>query len=247
MTGLVVLGAVLLVLAAIAVHDRLQKSAHDRLELPGPRTLPLLVRGARRAAPAVHRHGERRGAPLQPRPAPLDLRVGEEGEQLLRVRDRQRPREGDGLRRRPSLRVPAPLASVPGEEEYDPGHPCPPRRSSAGRADAATRSGRRASSNTSAMSYGSLSHAAVEAINRGVALAGAMQNTGEGASPTSTGRAGTSSGRSAPATSAAGTRTAASRWSASSRTSRARRCAPSRSSSRRGPSRGSAASFRPRR
>jgi glutamate synthase domain-containing protein 2 len=34
--------------------------------------------------------------------------------------------------------------------------------------------------NTSAMSYGSLSGPAVEAINRGVALAGAMQNTGEG-------------------------------------------------------------------
>ena len=34
--------------------------------------------------------------------------------------------------------------------------------------------------NTTAMSYGSLSPAAVEAINRGVALAGAMQNTGEG-------------------------------------------------------------------
>ncbi|MBA3539160.1 MAG: FMN-binding glutamate synthase family protein, partial [Deltaproteobacteria bacterium] len=34
--------------------------------------------------------------------------------------------------------------------------------------------------NTSAMSYGSLSSAAVEAINRGATLAGAMQNTGEG-------------------------------------------------------------------
>ncbi|MBL0213110.1 MAG: FMN-binding glutamate synthase family protein [Myxococcales bacterium] len=34
--------------------------------------------------------------------------------------------------------------------------------------------------NTSAMSYGSLSPAAVEAINRGVALSGALQNTGEG-------------------------------------------------------------------
>jgi glutamate synthase domain-containing protein 2 len=34
--------------------------------------------------------------------------------------------------------------------------------------------------NTSAMSYGSLSGRAVEAINRGVALAGALQNTGEG-------------------------------------------------------------------
>jgi glutamate synthase domain-containing protein 2 len=34
--------------------------------------------------------------------------------------------------------------------------------------------------NASAMSYGSLSPAAVEAINRGVALVGALQNTGEG-------------------------------------------------------------------
>ncbi|MCK6573842.1 FMN-binding glutamate synthase family protein [Myxococcota bacterium] len=34
--------------------------------------------------------------------------------------------------------------------------------------------------NTSAMSYGSLSATAVEAINRGVKLAGALQNTGEG-------------------------------------------------------------------
>ncbi len=34
--------------------------------------------------------------------------------------------------------------------------------------------------NTSAMSFGSLSGAAVEAINRGVALCGALQNTGEG-------------------------------------------------------------------
>lgn len=34
--------------------------------------------------------------------------------------------------------------------------------------------------NTSAMSFGSLSAAAVEAVNRGVKLAGAMQNTGEG-------------------------------------------------------------------
>ena len=34
--------------------------------------------------------------------------------------------------------------------------------------------------NTSAMSYGSLSPRAIEAINRGVKIAGAMQNTGEG-------------------------------------------------------------------
>ncbi len=34
--------------------------------------------------------------------------------------------------------------------------------------------------NISAMSFGSLSHTAIEALNRGAAMAGAMQNTGEG-------------------------------------------------------------------
>lgn len=34
--------------------------------------------------------------------------------------------------------------------------------------------------NTSAMSYGSLSHAAIEALNRGCAIAGCLHNTGEG-------------------------------------------------------------------
>jgi glutamate synthase (ferredoxin) len=68
----------------------------------------------------------------------------------------------------------------PGERGYDPSYRCPPakilgayrRRSKAFRPTSIV--------NTSAMSYGSLSSAAVEAINRGVAIAGAMQNTGEG-------------------------------------------------------------------
>ncbi len=34
--------------------------------------------------------------------------------------------------------------------------------------------------NTSALSFGSLSGAAIEAINRGATLAGCLQNTGEG-------------------------------------------------------------------
>jgi glutamate synthase domain-containing protein 2 len=41
------------------------------------------------------------------------------------------------------------------------------------------------------MSFGSLSARAVEAINRGVKLAGAMQNTGRAASRSTTGRAAT--------------------------------------------------------
>jgi glutamate synthase (ferredoxin) len=68
----------------------------------------------------------------------------------------------------------------PGDPGYDPGYACPPakllggfrRRTKAFRPSSIV--------NTSAMSYGSLSTAAIEAINRGVAIAGAMQNTGEG-------------------------------------------------------------------
>jgi glutamate synthase domain-containing protein 2 len=68
----------------------------------------------------------------------------------------------------------------PGELGFDPHFPVPCARvlgAARGRAKAF-----RPTSivNTSAMSYGSLSGPAVEAINRGVAIAGAMQNTGEG-------------------------------------------------------------------
>ncbi len=67
-----------------------------------------------------------------------------------------------------------------GEPGYDGSFPCPGakvlggfrKRKHAFRATSIV--------NTSAMSYGSLSRAAVESINRGVALCGAMQNTGEG-------------------------------------------------------------------
>ena len=68
----------------------------------------------------------------------------------------------------------------PGEPGHDPAHPVPAARILGGYR------GRRLAFrpgsivNTSAMSYGSLSSAAVEAINRGVAIAGALQNTGEG-------------------------------------------------------------------
>lgn len=67
-----------------------------------------------------------------------------------------------------------------GEPGYDPKYACPPAKvlgAYRGRKKA-FRPG--SIINSSAMSYGSLSGAAVEAINRGAALAGAMQNTGEG-------------------------------------------------------------------
>ncbi|MBX3185148.1 MAG: FMN-binding glutamate synthase family protein [Polyangiaceae bacterium] len=68
----------------------------------------------------------------------------------------------------------------PGEPAFDPTYSCPSAKVLGGFRK--RKHAFRPSSiiNTSAMSYGSLSHAAVEAINRGVALASAMQNTGEG-------------------------------------------------------------------
>lgn len=67
-----------------------------------------------------------------------------------------------------------------GEPGYDPTYACPPAKVLGG--FRGRRKAFRPASivNTSAMSFGSLSSAAVEAINRGVAIASAMQNTGEG-------------------------------------------------------------------
>jgi len=71
-------------------------------------------------------------------------------------------------------------APTPASPHYDKEYKCP-----AGKVLGAYRQRKHAFRpgsivNTSAMSYGSLSRNAVEAINRGVALAGAWQNTGEG-------------------------------------------------------------------
>jgi glutamate synthase (ferredoxin) len=74
-----------------------------------------------------------------------------------------------------------PLPSVhAGEPGYDASYRCPAAKVLGGfrRRKGAFRPA--SIVNTSAMSYGSLSTAAIEAINRGVAIAGAMQNTGEG-------------------------------------------------------------------
>jgi glutamate synthase domain-containing protein 2 len=73
--------------------------------------------------------------------------------------------------------VHAPHAGEPGWDER---HPCPSAKVLGGFRKRAKAFRPTSIVNTSAMSYGSLSHAAVEAINRGVAIAGAMQNTGEG-------------------------------------------------------------------
>src|SRR6476620_9303995 len=67
-----------------------------------------------------------------------------------------------------------------GEPGYDPAYPLPALRVLGGYRGRKHAFRPRSLVNTSAMSYGSLSGAAVEAINRGVALCGALQNTGEG-------------------------------------------------------------------
>jgi glutamate synthase (ferredoxin) len=68
----------------------------------------------------------------------------------------------------------------PGEPGYDPKHVVPCVRVLGGFRNRKHAFRPMSIVNTSAMSYGSLSSAAVEAINRGVAIAGALQNTGEG-------------------------------------------------------------------
>jgi glutamate synthase (ferredoxin) len=67
-----------------------------------------------------------------------------------------------------------------GEPGYDPSYRCPPAKVLGAHRKRAKAFRPGSIVNTSAMSYGSLSTAAIEAINRGVALCGAMQNTGEG-------------------------------------------------------------------
>lgn len=71
-------------------------------------------------------------------------------------------------------------APHPGEPGYQPQFPLPCLRVLGGARGRKHAFRPTSIINTSAMSYGSLSPPAVEAINRGVALAGALQNTGEG-------------------------------------------------------------------
>src|SRR5579883_766170 len=71
-------------------------------------------------------------------------------------------------------------APVKGEPGYDPLYRVPCARVLGGYRKRRKAFRPQSIVNTSAMSYGALSSAAVEAINRGVQIAGAWQNTGEG-------------------------------------------------------------------
>ena len=76
--------------AGVAAHDLMQRRARDPAQLPGRRAPAATCSSVRPRAAPVHRHRQRRGAAVQPRPAPLDLRVGEAQRTLLRLRHRQR-------------------------------------------------------------------------------------------------------------------------------------------------------------
>ncbi|MEZ4867962.1 MAG: FMN-binding glutamate synthase family protein [Caldilineaceae bacterium] len=68
----------------------------------------------------------------------------------------------------------------PSDPAYDPAHPIPCAKIIGHHRQRAQKFRPASVVNISAMSYGSLSWAAIEAINRGCQLAGCMQNTGEG-------------------------------------------------------------------
>ena len=72
------------------------------------------------------------------------------------------------------------IEAVEGDDDYDPQHTIPCAKILGGHRNRPHAFRPQSIINTSAMSFGSLSSVAVEAINRGVNLAGAMQNTGEG-------------------------------------------------------------------
>ncbi len=171
-----VVGGVGLAVGVVAARDLMQKKhalmrnypviAHARywLETIGPELRQYIVTG------------QRRGAAVQPRPALLDLRLVEAGEQLLRLRHRQRHRAHAGLRDHQAPHVRR-LAAARPRREGRPAQRQGARWSARGRAKAF-----RPDSliNISGMSFGSMSGNAIQALNSGAKLAGCMHNTGEG-------------------------------------------------------------------
>lgn len=178
-TGIVVLGVVLLVLLAVAVRDRLQK-AHTIVS-----NFPLVGR--------FRYWFEELGGPLrqyivtgndEERPFSRDQRrwiyasAKKENSYFGFGTDNDLEQStGYVVVRHSAFPLPSP---APGEAGYDPMHSLPPAKVLGG--FRGRRHAFRPASlvNVSGMSYGALSGAAVEAINRGAALAGAMQSTGEG-------------------------------------------------------------------
>ena len=149
-------------------------------ELPDHRALPLPARGRRARAAPVHRRRQRRREAVQPRSAAVDLHGGEAAEHLLRVRHRQRPRGLAGLPDHQAVVVPVAgsrTSAIPG---FDADFQLPAAKVFGGARGRAKAFRAPSVVNISSMSYGSLGAKAIESLNRGAALAGCCQGTGEG-------------------------------------------------------------------
>lgn len=179
MPWLIAIAVILLILLAVAVRDLLQKRhsilrnfpliGHGRylLEELGPKLRQYIVAGNN-----------------EERPFSRDQRSW-----VYRSADRENNYFGFGtdndLELTPNYLIikqsTFPLTDThPGEPGYDPGYRIPCAKVLGEWRDREKKFRPESIINVSAMSYGSLSSAAVEAINRGVKLCGCMQNTGEG-------------------------------------------------------------------
>ena len=120
------------------------------------------------------------GEAVQPRSAPVDLHGGEAAEHLLRVRHRQRPRGLARLSHHQAVVVPV-AGTAPGRSGISTRQFRLPAAKVFGGARGRAHAFRLPSVvNISSMSYGSLGAKAIESLNRGAALAGCFQGTGEG-------------------------------------------------------------------
>ncbi|MEZ4394169.1 MAG: FMN-binding glutamate synthase family protein [Polyangiales bacterium] len=179
MDALTVLGVVLGLVALLAVYDRLQRKHAIVSNFPivgrfryifetfGPPLRQYIVTGNDEERPFSR--DERRWVYASSKKENPYFGFGSDNDMELT--------RGYLVMRQSTFPICSPVKGAPG---YDPNYACPGAKVLGG-ARGRKKAFRPASIvNTSAMSYGSLSRAAVEAINRGVKLAGAMQNTGEG-------------------------------------------------------------------
>ena len=130
------------------------EAARDPAQLPGRRAPPLPARADRARAAPVHRHRQRRGAAVQPRPAAVGLRLGQAENNYFGFGTDNDIEHGARLpdHQAPDVRLPgAPTGSARGRGPH-----CRARRSSARPARPAQAFRPASIVNISAMSFGSL-------------------------------------------------------------------------------------------
>ena len=148
-------------------------------ELPGGRPRPVPARGDRAGAAPVHRRRQRRGAAVQPRPAALGVRSSKLENNYFGFGTDNDIEHTDGL---PDHQAPHVLRRRRRRRTRTPARRSRCRREGARRARAAgaRRSGPHSVVNISGDELRLAVGPAIEALNRGAALAGCLHNTGEG-------------------------------------------------------------------